>query len=111
MPYLEHDKQGELMTGRRDCDGNGHSPAVAARHAQVDCLCPPPVDGILWIHCMEDGGLIHVDGEGRQLILIVDNGNNFLEVPEGLVTHFLWEMLYGVHCHAVDEAILSQSKK
>ena len=54
------------MAGRRDSDGDGnvHLPAVAAHHVQVDCACPPSVDGILWIHCMENGGLIHVDGEG-----------------------------------------------
>jgi hypothetical protein len=52
------------MAGRRDCDGNGHLHAVPAHRAQVDCLCPPPVDGILRIHCMIEGGLIHFDGEG-----------------------------------------------
>jgi hypothetical protein len=38
---------------------------------------------------MEDGGLIHVDGEGRQSILIAYNGNNLLEEIMGLVAHFL----------------------
>jgi hypothetical protein len=36
-----------LMAGRRDSDGDGYSPAVAARRAQVDRLRPPPVDGII----------------------------------------------------------------
>ncbi len=77
------------MAGRHDRVGNIHSPAVPACHAQVDCLYPPSVDGILRIHCMEDGGLIHVDGEGRQSIPIIDNGNDLLEETVGLVAHFL----------------------
>ena len=36
-----------LMAGRRDSDGDGYSPAVAARRAQVDRLRPPPDDGII----------------------------------------------------------------
>jgi hypothetical protein len=79
----------ELMAGRHDCDGNSHLPAITARRAQVDCAHPLPVNGILWIHCVEEGGLIHIDGEGGQLIPIVDDGNDHLEVPKGLVAHFL----------------------
>jgi hypothetical protein len=95
------------MAGHRDCDGGGHSSDVAAHHdhAQVDCLCPPPVSGILWIHHMEDGGLIHVDGEGGRLIPVVDGGNNLLEVPVGLIAHFLGGALHSVRGHAVDKAI------
>jgi hypothetical protein len=77
------------MAGRHDHDGNGHLPAVAIRCAQVDCAHSPPVDGILWIHHMENGGLIHVDGEGGQSIPIVDDGNNSIEVPPGLLGYFL----------------------
>ncbi len=77
------------MAGFCDGDGNVHLPAVAAHHVQVDCACPPSVDGILWIHCMENGGLIHVDGEGGRSIPIVDDGNNAIEVPPGLVAGFL----------------------
>ncbi len=93
------------MAGRRDCDGNSHSPAVAGRHAQVDCALPPCANGILWIHCMEDRGLIHVDGESRQSSPIVDDGNNHLEVPDGLVAHFFGGALHSVQSHAVDKAI------
>ncbi len=77
------------MTRCCDRDRDSHLPAVPACHVQVDHLHPPPVDGILRIHRMEDGGLIHVDGEGRQSILIVYNGNNLLEETMGLVAHFL----------------------
>jgi hypothetical protein len=66
------------MAGRPDCDSNGHLPPVAARCAQVDCARPPPVDGILWIHHVEKGGPIHVDGKGGQSIPIVDDGNNHI---------------------------------
>ncbi len=53
------------MAGCCDHDDNGHLPAVVARRAQVDPARHPTVDGIVWIHCMENGGLIHVDGEHR----------------------------------------------
>jgi hypothetical protein len=49
------------MTRRRDRDGNGHLPAVPARRAQVDRAHSPPVYGVLGIHRMVDGGLIHVN--------------------------------------------------
>jgi hypothetical protein len=93
------------MAGRHDCDSNGHLPAVPACRAQVDCLCPPPVNSILRIHCMEDGGLIHIDGEGGRLIPIIDDRNNLLEETVGLVAHFLGGALHSVRGHAVDEAI------
>jgi hypothetical protein len=48
------------MARRRDHDSDGHLPALPARRAQVNCLHPPPVNGILRIHCMEDKGLIHI---------------------------------------------------
>ena len=54
---------------------------------------------------MEDGGLVHVDGEGGRSIPIVDDGNNLLEETVGLVAHFLGGALRGVHSYAVDEAI------
>jgi hypothetical protein len=95
------------MAGCRDRDGNGHLSAVPAHCAQVDSLCPPPVDCILRIHPMEDGGLIHVDGEGVQSISIVDDGNNLLEETVGFVAHFLGGALCGVRGHAVDEAIFA----
>ncbi len=88
------------MAGRRDHDGDGHSPAVP-----TCCLHPPPVNGILRIHCMEDRGLIHVEGEGRQWIHIVDDRNNLLEETLGLVAHFFGGALHGVRGHAVDEAV------
>ncbi len=81
------------MTGCHDHDDDGHLPAVAARSGQVDCVGPPPVNGILWIHCVDEGHLIHVDGEGGQSNPIVNDGNNHLQVPKGLVAHFL-----GLHC-------------
>jgi hypothetical protein len=93
------------MAGRRDRDSNGHLPAVPTHSVQVDHLHPPPGDGILRIHCMEDGGLIDVDGEGGQSIPIVDNGNNLLEEIAGLIAHFLGGALRGVPGHAVDGAI------
>ena len=93
------------MAGRHDRDGNNHLPAVLACRAQVDCARPPPVDGVLGIHCMVDGGLIHVEGEGRRLIPIVDDGNNLLKETVCLVAHFLGGALRGVHSHAVDEAV------
>ncbi len=93
------------MAKRHDCDGNGHLPAVPACCLQVDSLHPPPIDGILRIYCMEDRGLIHVDGEGGQSIPIVDHGNNLLEETLGLIAHFLGGVLHGVHGHAVDKAI------
>jgi hypothetical protein len=93
------------MAGRRDRDGNGPLPGVLAHRAQVDCACPPPVDGVLGNHCMVDGGLIHIDGVGGQLIPIVDNGNNLLEGTVCLIAHFLQGALRGVRGHAVDEAV------
>jgi hypothetical protein len=84
---FEHDKRWELIAGRRDRDSKGHLPAVAACHVQVDHARPPPVDSILWIHCVVNGGLIHVDGKGGQLIPIVDDGNDCIKVPPGLVAH------------------------
>ncbi len=51
------------MTRHRDHDGDGHLPDVPTRRAHVDWLHPPPVNGILSNYCMEDGGLIHGDGE------------------------------------------------
>ncbi len=93
------------MAGRHDRDNDSHLLAVPARCAQVDHLHPPPVDGILRIHCIENGGLIHVDGEGGQLIPIVDDGNDLLEKTVGLVAHFLGGALRGVRGHAVDKAI------
>jgi hypothetical protein len=95
------------MARRRDCDGNSHSPAVPAHHAQVDCAHPPPVNGVLGFHCMVDGGLIHIDGVGGLSIPIIDNGNNLLEETVCLVAHFLGGVLHGVCCHAVDEAIFA----
>jgi hypothetical protein len=74
----------------------GHLPAVSACHAQVDQAHPPPVIDILLIHHVENRGLIHVDGEGRQSIPIVDDGNNGIKVPLGLVAHFLGGALRGV---------------
>ncbi len=49
----------------------------------------PPIDGVLRINCMVDGGLIHVEGDGGGSIPIVDDGNNLLEETMGLVAHFL----------------------
>ncbi len=54
---------------------------------------------------MVDGGLIHVEGEGRGSIPIADNGNDLLEETVGLAAHFLGGVLRGVHGHAVDEAV------
>jgi hypothetical protein len=82
------------MAGRCDRDGDGHSPVVTARRAQVDRARPPPVNGILWIHHVENWGLIHVDGEGGQWIPIVDDAIGFLGGA-----------LRGVRSHAVDETI------
>jgi hypothetical protein len=96
------------MAGCRDRDGNGHSPAIPALRAQVDCArTTPPVDGALRIHCMVDRGLIHVEGEGEGLILIVDDGNNLLEETVGLVAHFLGGALHGVRGHAMDEGVFA----
>ncbi len=77
------------MAGCRDCDGNGHLPGVPACRAQVDCARLPPVNGVLGIDCMVDGGLIHINGVGGRSIPIVDNGNNLLEKTICLVAHFL----------------------
>jgi hypothetical protein len=94
------------MAGHRDRDGNGHLPADPARRAQVDCVCPPPVDGVLRIHCMVDGGLINVEGEGGgPSIPIIDDGNNLLEETVGLIAHFLGGALHGVRGHVVVKAI------
>ncbi len=60
---------------------------------------------------MEDRGLIHVDGDGGKLIPIVDDGNNLLEETMGLVAHFLWGALRGVHGHAVDKAVFCHEAK
>jgi hypothetical protein len=95
------------MAGCCDCNSNSHSPANAAHCAQVDCVRLPPVNGILWIYCMEDRGLIHVDCEGGQSIPFVDDGKEHLEESKGLVTHFLGWALRGVHSHAIDEAIFA----
>jgi hypothetical protein len=99
------------MAGCRDCDGDGHLPAIPTHHAQVDRLCPPPVNGIFRIHCIEDGDLIHVDGEGGRLIPIVDNGNNLLEETVGLVAHFLGGAMHSVRGHAVDEAVFCHKER
>jgi hypothetical protein len=99
------------MAGHPDCDGDGHLPAVAARRAQVDRAHPLPAVDILWIHCVDDGGVIHVDGEGGQSIPIVDDGNNHLEVNEGLVAHFLGGALCSVRSHAVDKAMFCHKAK
>jgi hypothetical protein len=56
---------------------------------------------------MVDGALIHVEGEGRWSIPIIDNGNTLLEETVGLIALFGGGALCGVHGHAVDEAIFA----
>ncbi len=99
------------MAKQCDCDGNGHLPAVPAHRGQVYCLCPPPVDGILRIHCMEDGGLIYIEGERKQSIPIIDDWNNLLEETLGLVAHFLGGALCSVRGHVVDEAVFCRKAR